>query len=140
MKNKYVGNFWFGFLLSAVAAAWLYWLWRRNREVMPGPVILGKRSVKPKVFEDEAKLVKQLPAVTIETINDNTREGEVIRDKLEVIGGIGPASARRFNNAGIFTYAQVAALSPEQIQQITGTSRWDPADWISEAQRLSADL
>jgi predicted flap endonuclease-1-like 5' DNA nuclease len=138
MKNKHIANFWFGFLVSAFAAAWLYWLWRRNREVMPGPVILGKRSATLKAVQGEAETVKP-PAVTSIKIKEKTTTRAVKKDKLEVIGGIGPASARRFNDAGVFTYAQLAALSPEQIQQITSTSRWDPADWINEARRLSTE-
>jgi len=138
MKNKDIGNFWFGFLVSAVAAAWLYWLWRRNREVMPGPVILGTRSAKEKAVQAEVETVKPTAVASVK-IKEKTMMEAAKKDKLEVIGGIGPASARRFNDAGVFTYAQLAALSPEQIQQITSTSRWDPADWINEARRLSAD-
>ena len=41
-------------------------------------------------------------------------------DRLELIKGIGPVIARKFNDAGVFTFKQLAELSPAQIEQIVG--------------------
>lgn len=41
-------------------------------------------------------------------------------DDLEVIVGIGPVIARTLNNAGIHTFAELAALTPEDLRKIVG--------------------
>lgn len=135
MKNKGIANFWFGFILAAVVTAWLYWLWRRNREVLPEPVIVtGKGESEPgggpAIPSPQAETRIQLkPPQKAET-----EVGKL--DPLETIGGIGPTYMRRLNEAGIFTFAQLANSSPDDLREITGVTRWDPADWISEARQL----
>jgi hypothetical protein len=56
-------------------------------------------------------------------------------DDLTTISGIGPTFARRLNEAGVFTYAQLASLSPEEVVVITHVAEWqgDPVDWIGQA-------
>ncbi len=44
--------------------------------------------------------------------------GAVIEDDLTLIEGIGPKSAAALRDAGITTFAQVAAMTPEQLEQI----------------------
>lgn len=59
-------------------------------------------------------------------------------DDLTQIDGIGPTFAKRLAEAGITTFAQLAALSPEEAREITHvTVQSDPADWIAEAQSLA---
>ncbi len=61
------------------------------------------------------------------------------KDRLETIHGIGAVYARRLNDAGVYTYAQLAALAPERAQEITrarGASA-DPKAWIREAGKLN---
>ncbi len=41
-------------------------------------------------------------------------------DDLEVISGIGPVIARSLNRAGIFTFTELAALSPADLRAIVG--------------------
>lgn len=58
-------------------------------------------------------------------------------DDLVDINGIGPVFAKRLNEAGITTFAQLAAMTPEKAREITGVKEWqpnDPAAWIAEAQ------
>ncbi len=63
---------------------------------------------------------------------------EAEADDLTQIDGIGPTFARRLAEAGVTTFAQLAALSPEEAREITHvTVQSDPADWIAEAQSLS---
>ena len=107
-------NFWAGFLVTAVAVAWLYWLWQQRREVTPRPlVVTSNRAVAP---------VKSTQAEP---------------DDLTVIRGIGPVFAHRLNQAGIYTFSQLATLKPEEVQSITQVTRWDPADWIAEAKSIA---
>jgi predicted flap endonuclease-1-like 5' DNA nuclease len=64
------------------------------------------------------------------------------RDDLTAIGGIGPALERKLNAAGISSYAQLAALSSDDIEHLekniikfSGRIRRD--DWIGQAKALS---
>lgn len=60
-------------------------------------------------------------------------------DDLTKIGGIGPAYAQRFHEAGVVTYRQLAGLSPQGIREILQISEWqgDPEDWIGQAKELA---
>src|SRR6266516_8143900 len=66
-------------------------------------------------------------------------------DNLRLINGIGPAVEKRLNGVGIFTFAQLAALSPADIAaavaDIAGLSaeRIVKQDWIGQARKLAAE-
>lgn len=67
-------------------------------------------------------------------------EKVIIKDNLERINGIGPVFARRFDKANVFTFSQLAALSPERIQEIIMPQPWqhiDPDAWIAEAKEFA---
>lgn len=64
-------------------------------------------------------------------------------DNLEIIEGIGPKIAELFGAAGISTYAQLAASSPEALKAIlkAGGSRFataDPGTWPRQAALAAA--
>lgn len=59
-------------------------------------------------------------------------------DSLIEIRGIGSSFAKRLNDAGIYTYAQLAELSPSHVREIVAAQKWhkiDPEGWIAEAKR-----
>lgn len=61
------------------------------------------------------------------------------RDNLEIIDGIGPTYAKRLNEADIFSFAQLAELTPAQIRDIIKPAAWQKIEaesWISQAERL----
>ena len=63
------------------------------------------------------------------------------RDPLIDINGIGPVIEKRMFEAGIFTFEQLAAESPERLRTIARLQEWqdaDPAAWISEARERAA--
>ena len=66
-------------------------------------------------------------------------------DNFKRISGIGPGVEKRLYNAGIFTYAQLAALSSKDIaalvSDLAGLSieRIEKNDWIGQAQALAKD-
>ena len=73
-----------------------------------------------------------------ETGSPATGEGSAEVDDLTQIDGIGPTFASRLYAAEVYTFGQLAALSPEQIREITlVTVQGDPADWIAEAETLA---
>ena len=61
------------------------------------------------------------------------------RDNLRKIVGIGAKSERRLHDAGILTYQDLAARSPEQLAEVTEVSagRITNDDWIGQARRLA---
>jgi len=64
-------------------------------------------------------------------------------DRLEDIRGIGKVLAQRLNAAGVYTFADLAAQTPEQLRTIIGTARNAPLmnleEWITEARQRVAD-
>jgi len=88
-------------------------------------------AAKANLNELQAKLAAQ-PAV------------QTVQDQLEAIKGIGRVFAQKLNAAGIYTFADLAAQTPDRLREIIGTARAgsmvQPADWIQQArQRLKPD-
>ncbi len=64
------------------------------------------------------------------------------RDDLEAINGIGPVIAGKLNQAGICTFAALAALTPERLRELTGDAISRLADEesiIEQAKRMAAE-
>jgi large subunit ribosomal protein L21 len=63
-------------------------------------------------------------------------------DDLTVIKGIGPVAAKDLNEQGITTFAQIAALSDEDVAKIDAAMPFSTAqieDWREQAKALAAD-
>jgi predicted flap endonuclease-1-like 5' DNA nuclease len=62
-------------------------------------------------------------------------------DDLTKISGIGPAFARRLNDAGVTSYNQLAGMTADEVRATAGLSEWqgDPDDWINQAQTLGTN-
>ena len=62
------------------------------------------------------------------------------KDDLKMIRGIGPAIERKLNNAGIQTYAALARLTNEELENILGNQvkrLQNENDLIAQAERLA---
>ncbi len=61
-----------------------------------------------------------------------------VADDLTTIPGIGPAFAKRLQEAGITTYQALASLTADQIKEITRVADWqaDPDEWIVAAKAM----
>ncbi len=70
-----------------------------------------------------------------ELVMDVAVETAVTPDDLTTITGIGPTFAERFNAAGITTFEQLAAMTPEEAKEISQAADWqaDPEEWIAQA-------
>ena len=69
-----------------------------------------------------------------------SRPVQIIRDDLKVIEGIGPATEKRLNNAGIHTFAELARLRPDELQNILGNSKrlaHSAGSFVSQAKKLA---
>ncbi|MDN5929341.1 MAG: 50S ribosomal protein L21 [Hyphomicrobiales bacterium] len=63
-------------------------------------------------------------------------------DDLTVIKGIGPVAAKDLNEQGITTFAQIAALTDEEITEIDAAMPFSTAqieDWREQAKTLAAE-
>lgn len=74
-------------------------------------------------------------------VKESAQQPEVgVADDLTAIRGIGAALQARLNEAGVTTYAELAALTPKQVGEITrrGAKRIAREEWIRQAQDLVA--
>lgn len=83
-----------------------------------------------------------LRAVEAQTVAAPTFSQElVIPDPLEQIRGIGPVAAKKLNAAGIYTFADLARQTPEQLLTALGnprqSARIQPLAWIEQARQLA---
>lgn len=71
---------------------------------------------------------------TVEALESDRADSPV--DDLTKISGIGPAFARRLNEAGVTSYSDLAAMTADEVRERAKLSDWqgDPDDWISQAQ------
>jgi predicted flap endonuclease-1-like 5' DNA nuclease len=83
----------------------------------------------------------------LESLGSVSKAAEAPRgqDQLEEIRGIGPVFATRLKAAGIRTFAELAALTPERIVEIVTPDNTaennliDPQDWIRQAHNLAQE-
>ncbi|MFZ1399113.1 MAG: helix-hairpin-helix domain-containing protein [Candidatus Promineifilaceae bacterium] len=65
------------------------------------------------------------------------------KNQLQLIRGIGPTYARRLNEFGIRTFAELAECEADQVAKIIKKKEWqavDIQDWLDEAKALAASL
>ena len=65
--------------------------------------------------------------------------GERQRDPLIDINGIGPVYEQRLLDAGIYTFAELAAQSPARLRELVGAKSWQETEteaWITEARQF----
>jgi len=86
-----------------------------------------------------AGLVMMLFDEAVSTVDGQKGADGEAADDLTQINGIGPAYARRLNEAGITTYAQLSALTPEQVREMAQLGEWqgEPGEWIEQAWDLA---
>ena len=112
---------------------WFYW---RNRI---RPVAEENANLKEKIKSLEARKNKRSQQSKTKPIRD--RAG---KDNLQAIKGIGPVIAKRLNDAGVYTFEELAQLTPDAIH-ITRTHSGHNVHLIqpqlvTDAIRLAADL
>ena len=84
------------------------------------------------------------PGSEVEIIKQARLTSGMIRklDDLEVIVGIGPVIAKTLNNAGIFTFANLASLSIQDLREIVGAKierLADEGQILSQAKKLAEE-
>jgi|SRR5215208_1476441 len=105
----------------------------RSLEVQTKPKSLETKSVaRPTTSpEEQPGPVEQSRPIEADT-STNRR-----KDDLKVINGIGPALEKRLNDTGIYTFAELAELTPEELEARLGNPRRvAPTDLIEQAREL----
>lgn len=145
-------NFWVGLIIGLILGWVIEWVidwlfWRREDEAGAAPTRTLDLDLQGKVAALEAEkaslaarlqeALSRTPEVIVqEVVKEVVRE----RDRLQKIHGIGDVFTRRFNDAGIFTFAQLAALTPERAREIINPEEWqaiEPEQWIAEASQFA---
>jgi len=121
MVVAFVGVFFFGWVL--------WWLWKRLGEQEPAPIEIEAPLPEP-VIEVPAKAkAPELPPAP---------------DDLKRVEGIGPRYSSVLQSAGIMTYVQLAAASPDDLDQILAAEDprlarlADPTSWPEQAALAAA--
>jgi predicted flap endonuclease-1-like 5' DNA nuclease len=88
---------------------WVYW---RNRI---RPVAEENANLKDQIKILEARKNKRSQLSKTKPTRD--RAG---KDNLQAIKGIGPVIAKRLNAAGVYTFEELAQLTPDELEEILG--------------------
>lgn len=97
---------------------------------------------------DTAVAALRLAEERVETLQEQLRGmesqlGVTGKSQLQIVNGIGPAYARRLQEAGISTLADLAQQEPAQVAEIVKLKPWQnaaPQNWIAEARQLTSAL
>lgn len=148
-------NFWVGLIIGLILGWVIEWVidwlfWRREEEAAPAPaaasrtVDLDLQGKLAALEAEKASLAARLqealnrePQVIVQEV---VKEVMIERDRLQKIHGVGDVFTRRFNEAGVFTFAQLAALTPERAREIIKPEEWqaiEPEQWIAEARQFA---
>lgn len=90
----------------------------------------------PMAVETQPRSQPETPPAKTRAIAKPTSQ----KDDLKKIKGIGPAIEKKLNNAGIHTYAALAALSRADLEKILGNQinrLQDEKELIAQAKRLA---
>ncbi len=77
------------------------------------------------------------PERIVETI---VKEVFVEKDRLQDVKGIGKVFAGKLNDAGIYTFSQLANTEPERLTAIIKPEEWqaiEPEAWVTHAKELA---
>jgi large subunit ribosomal protein L21 len=122
----------------------------RISEILIGGAKPSKKAAAPKTVEAKpaaAAKVEEAPAKKAEP-QEEAKAAPLFKaprgkgDDLTVIKGIGPVAAKDLNEQGITTFAQIAALSDEDVARIDAAMPFSTAqieDWREQAKALAAE-
>ncbi|GJM42914.1 MAG: hypothetical protein DHS20C20_31960 [Ardenticatenaceae bacterium] len=144
-------NFWVGIVIGLILGWVLEWVidwlfWRRQDEPVAATRSIdldlqGKLAALEAEKESLATRLQELlnkePEVVIKEV---VKEVMVKQDRLQKIHGVGDVFARRFNDAGVYSFSQLANLTPERAREIINPEEWqaiEPDQWISEAKQFA---
>ncbi len=105
----------------------------------PAAVVATKFVAEPAVVETVAEVI-EVPAVVepvAEVIEASAVATSTVADNLKIVEGIGPKIAEAFAAAGITTFAQLAEMSPEAMNEVitgAGIASKNTETWTKQAE------
>jgi len=137
-----------GLLIGGLIGS-MYWYYQKSTSAEDGALQLLDRlaASDARVRDLEAALRKQAaqretPEESESRVNSTAapvQEQAAAVDDLQQIEGIGPTYKRRLEEAGISSFAGLAAMSPEEVMEITAVRSPDVAGgWIEAAKERLA--
>ncbi len=144
MSQNKRSSFWIGFLL-ALTVGILVWYWQKSTSADEGALDLldelakAKGKIRELQLGGEKEMAVSQPGITLPPVKKAAKASAA--DDLTMINGIGPVYARRLQEAGITTFAALAAQDPERLGEIVKLREWQagtPSEWIAQAAELSA--
>jgi predicted flap endonuclease-1-like 5' DNA nuclease len=95
-----------------------------------------RRARKPAPPSPVRKVVAPPPPPPVEEVAPSA--AEVVPDDLTAIRGIGSKMQRLLNEAGIYTFAELAGSTPEDLHALGGAARLaNVEEWIAQARELA---
>ncbi len=94
-----------------------------------------------KVLKEQSRSKRHMAAKPVATPPPAAvpAKGKITAEDLKVIRGIGSSMEKRLNQAGIFTFIQLAASTPEKLRQVLGNAARlaKVESWITQARDLT---
>ena len=120
---------------------WYYWR-RQKAGAVDESVWQGKLNAAETKWRDlDIQLQDALnrkPERLVETV---FQEVFVEKDRLQDVKGIGKVFASKLNDAGIYTFTQLADSTPERLTEIINPEEWqaiEPKEWVEHAKELAS--
>ena len=132
-------NIWVMFF-SGILLGWLIeWIidlvyWRKRYQLAESKQKQCKEHITALELEVERLKKSQTSGATVEV-----PRVEIIPDDLKIIKGIGPVIQKKLNEAGIYTFEQLGAISVERLREILGNiieRLADEKSLLEQARRL----
>ncbi|MEM7128813.1 MAG: hypothetical protein AAF702_20940 [Chloroflexota bacterium] len=141
--------FWIGLILGIIIGwiiEWVldWWFWRGDIAEI-GTVLA---SPGPESSPSDVATIEELSQVAMPSegwieASSSVETSSVAHSSmndLKKIKGIGKVYEGMLNQGGIYNFSQLAALTPEKIQQLIGPENWqniDSESWIEQAQQYA---
>ncbi|MFC7068377.1 helix-hairpin-helix domain-containing protein [Halobaculum lipolyticum] len=104
----------------------------------PVDLTVGRAAAAPDDDSLEGTRPSAEPAPDTEADDEDTA-AESAPDDLRAIDGIGPTYAKRLANAGVDTFAALAAADADRVAEAANTSASRATEWIAAAERLAGE-
>ena len=129
-------DFWLGLIVGIIIGWVIEWIidwrfWRRDANQVA--------STETRLHRQLADAHREIAALRSQLDEDSEPAG-IAADPLDAIAGIDSTIAAGLNAAGIHSYAELAAATPEEIQAIADAEGWHDVNadlWITDAHRLA---
>jgi predicted flap endonuclease-1-like 5' DNA nuclease len=134
--------FWLGLVAGLIIGWVIEWIidwrfWRRNLYLS----LEAERRYQAELAAAHSEISRLQAQLAELTWPAKEATAEVVqRDPLEQIKGIGPVFAQRLHEAGIFTFAQLAAAKPEAVRAAVdpdASQGVSVEEWIADANELA---